>query len=82
MVAKIEKLKYKQMVEAAKKNKTLKFKSPLVISCKRTEYNHHRGQSYSEFTPQVLASHGWKHRKSAGDHFTIMCHERVNNNIV
>ncbi|XP_041353805.1 probable ATP-dependent RNA helicase DDX28 [Gigantopelta aegis] len=76
MVAKIEKLKYKKMVEAAKKKKPLKFKSPLVISCKRTEYNHHRGQTYNEFDPQVLASHGWKHRKSAGDHFTVMCRER------
>ncbi|PVD25641.1 hypothetical protein C0Q70_13300 [Pomacea canaliculata] len=52
------------------------FKSPLVISCKRSNYNHHRGQTYSDFGPSTLASYGWKNRKAAGDYMTIMCHDK------
>ncbi|XP_060079544.1 probable ATP-dependent RNA helicase DDX28 [Ylistrum balloti] len=49
-------------------------KSSLLINCKRPQYNHHRGQTYSEFNPKMLASHGWNNYKSIGDHFTIKAH--------
>ncbi|GAB1609626.1 probable ATP-dependent RNA helicase DDX28 [Argonauta hians] len=52
--------------------KPLRFKSPLVISCHREQFNHHKGQTYSDFDAKILASYGWKHRKSSGDHFTLM----------
>ncbi|XP_033735951.1 probable ATP-dependent RNA helicase DDX28 [Pecten maximus] len=51
-------------------------KSSLVISCKRSQYNHHKGQTYSEFNPSMLASHGWNNYKSLGDHFTIKAHSQ------
>lgn len=52
------------------------YKSPLVISCKRQTYNHHRGQTYQDFNPAMLASYGWKSRKSAGDYFTLTSHDK------
>lgn len=42
-----------------------------IISCKRPEYNHFEGQSYSKFDGVKLASSGWLHAKSKGDYFTI-----------
>lgn len=42
-----------------------------IISCKRPEYNHYEGQSYSKFEGIKLASHGWLHSKSRGDYFVI-----------
>lgn len=51
-------------------------KSTLVVSCKRTEFNHHKGQTYSDFNPRMLASHGWNNYKSLGDHFTIKAHSQ------
>lgn len=67
-----KKMEQKKELLSLKRKKKLQFKSPLVISCKRTEYNHHKGQTYSDFHPEVLASYGWKNRKSMGDHFTLM----------
>lgn len=46
-------------------------KSVPIISCKRKEFNHYKGQSYSKFEEVPLASKGWHHYKSAGDYFTI-----------
>lgn len=69
MLQQIQKVKQKQL---KKKVEFMKLKnSPVVIECKRPEFNHHLGQKYSEFNPKVLASHGWTHYKSAGDKFTI-----------
>ncbi|XP_021367944.1 probable ATP-dependent RNA helicase DDX28 isoform X2 [Mizuhopecten yessoensis] len=59
----------------AKINMTNK-RSALVISCKRVQYNHHQGQTYSEFNPSKLASHGWSNYKSIGDHFTIKANSK------
>lgn len=42
-----------------------------IITCKRPEYNHYEGQSYSKFDGVKLASSGWLHDKSKGDYFTI-----------
>ncbi|KAM3963665.1 putative ATP-dependent RNA helicase Dbp21E2 [Aphomia sociella] len=42
-----------------------------IISCKRPEFNHYEGQSYSKFDGVKLASKGWLHLKSKGDYFTI-----------
>jgi hypothetical protein len=74
MVSNIQKLRDRQ-----KKNPVLRQrrKTPLMIGCKRSDFNHHRGQTYSDFGPRALASYGWGHRKSVGDYFTILCHDRV-----
>ncbi|XP_076464397.1 putative ATP-dependent RNA helicase DDX28 [Babylonia areolata] len=73
--ARLQKLRSqrKAMEQTSKRSS---FKSPLVISCKRNNFNHHRGQTYSDFGPQTLASYGWKHRKSQGDFFTLVCHDK------
>ncbi|XP_013185334.2 probable ATP-dependent RNA helicase DDX28 [Amyelois transitella] len=42
-----------------------------IISCKRPEFNHFEGQTYSKFEGIKLASHGWLHDKSKGDYFII-----------
>lgn len=70
MVKKINKVLKKQAIVAATSSKKC-HSDAVVISCKRKEYNHHMGEEYSDFTPQMLASHGWKHKQSPGDHFTI-----------
>lgn len=44
-------------------------KQPL-ISCKRPKYNY-RGEGVKKKTTVALASDGWHHKKSRGDHFTI-----------
>lgn len=67
----------KKKIKLENKKKNITFKSPLIISCKRKQYNHYKGQTYSDFNPKVLASHGWKHRESAGDYFTINCYQKV-----
>ena len=65
MARKIQKIKQKRAAEQYKRQ------GKLIISCHRPEYNHYKGQTYSDFNPSYLASHGWKHRKSVGDYFTI-----------
>ncbi|XP_075974230.1 putative ATP-dependent RNA helicase Dbp21E2 [Anticarsia gemmatalis] len=42
-----------------------------IISCKRPEFNHYEGQSYSKFEGIPLASKGWLHAKSKNDYFVI-----------
>ncbi|KAI8422803.1 hypothetical protein MSG28_006548 [Choristoneura fumiferana] len=42
-----------------------------IITCKRPEYNHYEGQTYSKFDGVKLASAGWLNVKSKGDYFTI-----------
>lgn len=75
MQGQLQKLRQRQ---ESTKNRFFKpsYKSPLVISCKRQNFNHHRGQTYSDWSPESLASYGWKSRKSAGDYFTITCHDK------
>ncbi|XP_050668717.1 probable ATP-dependent RNA helicase DDX28 [Leptidea sinapis] len=46
-----------------------------IISCKRPEFNHYEGQTYSKFEVVKLASQGWYHEKSKGDYFTIYGHD-------
>ncbi|RVE51878.1 hypothetical protein evm_003498 [Chilo suppressalis] len=42
-----------------------------IISCKRPDFNHYEGQTYSKFKGIQLASKGWLHAKSKGDYFII-----------
>ncbi|KAG8223705.1 hypothetical protein J437_LFUL004070 [Ladona fulva] len=46
-------------------------KKGVIIECKRPEFNHYTGQIYDKFKPIPLASKGWHHKKSKGDHFII-----------
>lgn len=74
MIDRLHKIKTKQaLAQAEKKRKTI-HKSPAVISGKRQEFNHYKGQSFNEFDVKKLSSHGWKHYKSKGDYFTIQSH--------
>ena len=77
MVSVINKKREKTKALQRLKKKTVQFKSPLVISCYRQKYNHHKGQVYSDFHPESLASYGWKNKKSVGDHFTLMDWNKV-----
>ncbi|XP_038073292.1 probable ATP-dependent RNA helicase DDX28 [Patiria miniata] len=43
-----------------------------LISAKRKEFNYYQNQTYDKFKPPKLASDGWKHKRSCGDHFTIL----------
>lgn len=42
-----------------------------IITCKRPEFNHYEGQSYSKFDGIPLASKGWMSKKSKNDYFII-----------
>lgn len=42
-----------------------------IITCKRPEFNHYEGQTYSKFESLKLASDGWLHPKSKNDYFII-----------
>ncbi|EEC11686.1 helicase, putative, partial [Ixodes scapularis] len=42
-----------------------------LITCKRPEFNCYLGHVLNKHDEVKLASAGWHHRKSAGDHFTI-----------
>ncbi|KAL0831579.1 hypothetical protein ABMA28_002364 [Loxostege sticticalis] len=42
-----------------------------IISCKRPEFNHYEGQTYSKFEGVKLASKSWVHLTSKGDYFVI-----------
>lgn len=46
-----------------------------IISSKRKELNHYLNQTYDKFTPPQLASHGWKHSRARGDHFTLLAYK-------
>ncbi|KAJ8019641.1 putative ATP-dependent RNA helicase DDX28 [Holothuria leucospilota] len=45
-----------------------------LISAKRKEFNYYQNQLFRTSVPQKLASHGWKHRKSRGDFFTLLAY--------
>ncbi|XP_071805981.1 probable ATP-dependent RNA helicase DDX28 [Asterias amurensis] len=45
-----------------------------LISAKRKEFNYYQNQTYDKFKPPKLASDGWKHKGSCGDHFTILAY--------
>ncbi|XP_041988504.1 probable ATP-dependent RNA helicase DDX28 [Aricia agestis] len=49
-----------------------------IITCKRSEYNHYPGQTYSKFDGVKLASESWFHPKSKNDYFVI--HEQSSEN--
>lgn len=42
-----------------------------IVRCKNGSSNHYLGQSYPQSTGVQLASRGWHHGRSRGDHFTI-----------
>lgn len=46
-----------------------------IITGKRKEINHFKGQVYGRFQSIPLASQGWTHRKSSGDYFVLHAHE-------
>ncbi|KAK6182289.1 hypothetical protein SNE40_010004 [Patella caerulea] len=48
----------------------------MVISCKRSEYNCHKGERFQDQNDRNLASHGWKHSKSVGDYFTLVSYSK------
>lgn len=69
MVDKLERVRRKAF--AKRHQEARRYKGPAVISCKRQQFNHHKGQTYSNFSPEHLASGGWKDQRSKGDFFTI-----------
>lgn len=48
-----------------------------ILSAKRKEFNYYQNQIYETKAPVKLASQGWKHKKSVGDHFTLLAHRGV-----
>ena len=68
----------KKLIIAQKEHQDKK-RGALVISCKKRQFNHHIGQTYSDFKPQMLASAGWKKRQSKGDYFVINAFRSVSN---
>lgn len=42
-----------------------------ILTCKRPEFNHFEGQTYSKFDGLKLASQGWLNSKSKNDYFII-----------
>ena len=46
-------------------------RGPVIISCKKKSLNHRKGQTYSNFNPNHLASGNWKSPRSKSDFFTI-----------
>ncbi|CAH1791164.1 unnamed protein product, partial [Owenia fusiformis] len=69
MVERLEKMKQKQ--QETMKKKSVKKDNPIIISCKRKQFNHYKGQLYTNWSPQSLTSHGWKNKRNKGDYFTI-----------
>lgn len=49
-------------------------RGPLIIECKRKIYNFRKHDRFDKFNPQKLVSCGWKNKKHAGDHFTLIKH--------
>ena len=80
MVEKLERLRMKAL---AQHRQTLRRnKGPVVISCKRQQFNHYKGQRYSNFSPENLASGGWKDQRSRGDFFTINATQGVSETLL
>ncbi|CAH1396753.1 unnamed protein product [Nezara viridula] len=46
-------------------------KKDVIIKCNRPEFNHYKNQKYEKLKAIPLASKGWHHSKSNGDHFSI-----------
>ena len=44
---------------------------PPIITCRRPELNHFKGQTYSPFKRLPLASEQWMSRKTIGDFFSF-----------
>ncbi|XP_064484301.1 probable ATP-dependent RNA helicase DDX28 [Ornithodoros turicata] len=65
-----QKYEAKKIEEIRKKSRQGKKDHP-VITCKRPELNFYLHQTYLDNEEVPLASKGWFHRKSRGDHFTI-----------
>lgn len=65
------KTKEKQTFEPDLQRNPTKHKKEAVITCKRQEFNHYKGQTYNKFEVVPLASKGWHHKKSKGDYFII-----------
>lgn len=72
MIKKLEKIKYKKELKELKNKKFVGRHCDLIITCKRKEFNHYRGQTYKDLDSKSLASGGWKHKLSKGDYFTIL----------
>ncbi|XP_066248009.1 probable ATP-dependent RNA helicase DDX28 [Euwallacea similis] len=47
-------------------------KGPLLISCKRKEYDYYAGTLYNQLDEVPLASKGWNHSKAKNDYFTLL----------
>ena len=43
----------------------------VLISCKNSRFNHHKGQTYTDLSTQVLASGRWKKYNAKDDSFTF-----------
>lgn len=69
MMKAMDKIHAKQLIQRRSKERSNR--GQVVITCKRSQFNHYSGQKYSDFSPKDLASSGWKHAKSKGDHLTI-----------
>ncbi|KAK3586854.1 hypothetical protein CHS0354_034892 [Potamilus streckersoni] len=77
MVERINKLQTRLELDKAKKqSQKLRTRStPLIISCMKKQFNQHKGDvTRKDFSPQSLASLGWKKSQAAGDHMTFMIH--------
>lgn len=69
MVQKLERVRAKK--SSRKHQQWRQYKGPVIISCRNQSRNHHKGQTYSNFNPNHLASGTWKNSKSKLDYFTI-----------
>lgn len=65
-MSKLRQLSYCRYYSVQQANKKLP-----IIACKRPEFNHFEGQTYSKFDGIKLASQGWLHPKSKNDYFII-----------
>lgn len=73
----ISKIRKKMEVKEREKKRQLSMAgdpTTPIITCKRSELNHNKGQSYSKFASIKLATKGWQNKKSDGDYFTINSH--------
>ncbi|XP_033231116.1 probable ATP-dependent RNA helicase DDX28 [Belonocnema kinseyi] len=57
--------------EFERKLKNPEKKKVPIITCKRSEFNFYKGQTYPKFQEIPLASKGWMHKEARGDYFTI-----------
>lgn len=65
-----KKYEAKELEEIRKKSRQGDRHHP-IITCKRPEFNFYLHQVYLKDEDIPLASKGWLHKKSSGDHFTI-----------